>query len=299
MSALLTRRAGRRAGRCAGAAALVLALSGGGMLVGAGSASAAAPTPVTCTLLGGPLNEPVAVKPGEQVQLVLVVPVLGTRVNVGPAQTVGNNPGEQLLQATVTNVLGLVGQVCQAAVNVQSTVSSVVPVPPVTVPTLPRNGPSQSVTVPLPGANVGIEQGGQPGAPPPPGGNPEPGAPTPSPPSSGTDPRTNPFAPSGPISWRFDNARIPLYDFSSVPYGVGYRFGGISAPAFRYGQRVPGYAPQFGILGADPGDDVATVGTVEALPVGGAKVALPVLLAVLLLSAVTGTLVRTWVLRRA
>lgn len=298
MTALLTRRTGRRIGRRAAAVALALAVSCGTMLAGAGSASAA-PTPVTCTLLGGPLNQPVSVRPGEQVQLVLVVPVLGTRVSVGPAQTVGSAPGEQVLRATITNVLGLVGQVCQAVVNVQSTVSSVVPVPPLVVPTLP-GGPSQSVTVPLPGASVGVEQGGRSTTPPPTTGQPDPNAPTPSvPPRDGDRPPSNPLAPGGSVNWRFDNARIPLYDFSTVPYGVGYRFGSSAAPAFRFGQRVPGYSPKFGILGAEPGDDVARVGTVEALPVGGAKVALPVLLAVLLLSAVTGTLVRTWALRRA
>ncbi len=64
---------------------------------------------------------------------------------------------------------------------------------------------------------------------------------------------------------------------------------------------MPGYTPQFGILGTDnPGDGVQAAGRAEALtPPEGQKIALPVLLAVLALSVVTAALVRTWVLRRA
>ena len=291
MTPPVTRRAGRRA--AAGVAAL--AVTAGAMLLGAGTADAAA-TPVTCTLLGGSLTEPVSVRPDEQVQLVLYVPLLGTRVDVGPAQSVGSQPGELLLQETVTGVVGLVGQVCQAVVLVESTATSVVPLPPVTVPTLPTlpGVPSETLSVPLPGAQIGVDVDGDQVAPP---DGTDPGTGTPPPgeqPPGGTPGGTQP--PAGSIGWRFDRARIPLFDFSSVPFGVGYRFGTGAAPAFRYGQRVDGYHPQFGIL--PDNDELTRVGTVEALPAGGARVALPVLLAVLMLGAVTGGLVRTWVLRR-
>ena len=277
MTARVTRRAGVRV------AALALAVLVGSLLVGPGSASAA-PTPVTCTLLGGPVNEPVDVQPNEQVQLVVVVPILGTRVNVGPAQSVGDQPGERLIQGTVTGVVGLTGQICQAAVMVVSTATSVVPLPPITLPSVPVL-PPETVDVPLPGAEVGVDLG-QGGSGAPPSG---PGAPG-QPPSAGNPPDGD------EVNWRFDRARFPLYDFSSVPYGIGYRFGLYSAPAFRYGRSLPGYDPQFGIL---PEEDLTRVGTVDALALGGGRVALPVLLAVLLLAAVTGALVRTWTLRRA
>lgn len=280
MTVLVTRRGGRRAV----AAALALAASAGAMLLGAGSAGAA-PTPVTCTLLGAPLNEPVSVAPGTSVQLVLVVPLVGTRVNVGAAQGVGSQPGERLLQGTVTGVVGLTGEVCQAVVAVQSTVSSVVPLPPVTAPTLPGVPllPSDPVEVPLPGAEVGVDLDGLPTLPP--GGSPLPGQPP---------------AADGSGGWGgLERGRhLPLSDFSAMPYGIGFRFGAWSAPAFRYGRDVPGYSPRFGIL-PEADDDLTRAGTVRALPILGGRVALPVLLAVLMLGAVSGTLVRTWVLRRA
>ena len=242
---------------------------------------------VVCTV-GGSLTAPVAVNEGDQVQLVLVEPVLGTRVNVGAAQTA--TPGTQVLSATVTGVIGLVGQLCRAAVQVQAVVTSAVPLPPVSLPTVPLL-PSQSVPLPVPGVDVSVVTGGSSGA----GG----GEPVAGQPGSGQPPPAAPDGPSGYLpGYRFDQGRIPFYDFSAVPYGVGARFGAGAAPAFRFGQRLPGYAPQFGILGDDAASNVA--GKVRALPLGrSASVALPVLLAVLMLSTVSGALVRTWALRRA
>jgi len=284
MTAQATWRTGRRA-------AAVVTVLAGTLLLGAGVSSAAA-TPVACTLLGGPLNEPVSVQPNEQVQLVLAVPALGTRVNVGPAQNVGSKPGERLIQGTVTGVVGLTGQVCQALVLVQETVKSAVPLPPVTVPTLPGvlpevpGLPSDELTVPLPGAEVGVDLDGQQS---PPSGSPPPG----SSPRSGGLP-----AQDGSPSWGFKRVRISPYGLSSAPYGLGYRFGPASAPAFRFGQHVPGYSPKFGIL-PDAGSEPDRAGTVEVRSIGVPGVALPVLLAILLLAAVTGALVRTWAIRRA
>lgn len=277
----MTAPVARRCWRGAAVVAVVLAVT----LTGpSGTAGAAQPVPVTCTLLGGPLNEPVSVEPGSSVQLVLVVPLLGTRVDVGPAQSVGDQPGEQLLQETVTGVVGLTGQVCQAVVSVQSVVGSAVPMPlpPVTVSTLP-GVPQQSVEVPLPGAEVGVDLGGQPA---PPAGQPAPPA-GPAPPGDGE--------PDQPADRRFDS-RLPLYDFSFVPYGIGFRFGAWSAPAFWYGRQLPGYSPKFGILPG--GGEQTRVGAVRGLPMFGDRVALPVLLAVLMLAAVSGGLVRTLAVRR-
>src|SRR5215470_2405527 len=295
MTALVTCRAGRRS-------ALAVAVLAATMLLGAGVSSAAA-TPVSCTLLGGPLNEPVSVQPNQQVQLVLTVPTLGTRVSVGPAQSVGSDPGEVLIKATVTGVVGLTGQVCQAVVLVQKTVDSAVPPPPVTAPTTPGvlpqvpglppvpGLPSEEITVPLPGAQVGVDLNGQS---PPPGGS-LPGGSPPGSPLGGSPPSGDSPARDGSASWGFERVRIPPYGLSSAPYGLSYRFGWAAAPAFRFGQNVPGYSPKFGILPDEPG----RAGTVKARTIGGTGVAPPVLLAILLLAAVTGALVRTWAVRRA
>ncbi|HEV7647177.1 MAG TPA: hypothetical protein VGP26_03360 [Actinophytocola sp.] len=93
--------------------------------------------------------------------------------------------------------------------------------------------------------------------------------------------------------------RWPMADYGSVPFAQAGLFA--PAPGVRYGGSVPGYTPEFGILGADNrGDGVQAAGRAEALtPPEGQKIALPVLLAVLALSVVTAALVRTWVLRKA
>lgn len=93
--------------------------------------------------------------------------------------------------------------------------------------------------------------------------------------------------------------RWPMADYGSVPFAQAGLFA--PAPGVRYGGSVPGYTPEFGILGADnKGDGVQAAGRAEALtPPEGQKIALPVLLAVLALSVVTAALVRTWVLRKA
>jgi hypothetical protein len=96
-----------------------------------------------------------------------------------------------------------------------------------------------------------------------------------------------------------DFGRWPMADYGSVPYAQAGLFS--PSPGVRYGGSVPGYTPEFGILGTDnQGDGVQAAGRAEALtPPEGQKIALPVLLAVLALSVVTAALVRTWVLRRA
>lgn len=280
-----------------GAAALTATLSAGLMLLGA-SAASAQPRVIECTIdLSRPLA-PVSVRAGEQVQLRLttVVPVLGTRisVDVGPPQTIA--PGTETVTGTVqgaTSLLGgLVGRVCQAVVQVQTAVTSAVPVPPIVLPTVPLPPvlPSQTVQLPGTGIGVGIEQPGAESQPPPPGGT------DPTPPG-GTQPGTQPpGSPGMPPGYRYERGGLSVYDFTRLPYGVASRFGPGAAPAFRFGQQLPGYSPQFGVLD----ESVADAGDARALPVGGpGAVALPVLLAVLMLSAVAGALVRTWALRRA
>ncbi|MCA1655097.1 MAG: hypothetical protein LC635_01210 [Pseudonocardiaceae bacterium] len=91
-----------------------------------------------------------------------------------------------------------------------------------------------------------------------------------------------------------------MADYSAIPFARAGLFA--PSPGVRYGGGVPGYSPEFGILGTDtpPHDGVSVAGRAEALnPPDGRRIAFPVLLAVLALSGVTAALVRTWVLRRA
>jgi hypothetical protein len=128
------------------------------------------------------------------------------------------------------------------------------------------------------------------------GGNPGTGMPGANqPPLGGVGPGEWSLYPPGVWSY----GRWPMADYGSVPFAQAGLYS--PAPGVRYGGGVPGYTPQFGILGTDkPGDGVQAAGRAEALtPTGGQKIALPVLLAVLALSVVTAALVRTWVLRRA
>ncbi|TDQ05220.1 hypothetical protein [Labedaea rhizosphaerae] len=92
--------------------------------------------------------------------------------------------------------------------------------------------------------------------------------------------------------------RTPLRDYSGIPAAAPGAWS--PSPSARYGSAVPGYTPQFGLVGAHDDQGLRTAGNAEVLPVSHPDgIGLPVLLAVLALSVVTGTLVRTWVLRRA
>ena len=92
--------------------------------------------------------------------------------------------------------------------------------------------------------------------------------------------------------------RTPLRDYGDIPAVAPGAWS--PSPSSRYGSQVPGYTPQFGFVGNHDDQGMRTAGNAEVLPVTHTDgIGLPVLLAVLALSVVTGTLVRTWVLRRA
>ncbi|CAM3599703.1 hypothetical protein KIPE111705_16215 [Kibdelosporangium persicum] len=104
------------------------------------------------------------------------------------------------------------------------------------------------------------------------------------------------------MGWNgWSTGRSPMTDYSMIPFAQAGLYS--PSPAVRYGTGVPGYSPQFGILGVDnpPNDGVQAAGHAEAI--GGSSsrndIDLSVLLAVLALSGVTAALVRTWVLRKA
>jgi hypothetical protein len=111
-----------------------------------------------------------------------------------------------------------------------------------------------------------------------------------------------PFPSAPPInSWNWNTGRSPMTDYSTIPFAQAGLYA--PSPAVRYGGGVPGYSPQFGILGVDnpPNDGVQAAGHAEAI--GGVPdrpdIDISVLIAVLVLSGVTAALVRTWVLRKA
>jgi pyruvate/2-oxoglutarate dehydrogenase complex dihydrolipoamide acyltransferase (E2) component len=91
-----------------------------------------------------------------------------------------------------------------------------------------------------------------------------------------------------------DFGQITFYDYSRLFTAGPSAFGSVSSPD------LFGSSPTFGILGAEDAagaaQDVAAAGRALTLPTQGAdRVALPVLAAVLMLSAVTAALVRSWV----
>ncbi|MCC8251146.1 hypothetical protein [Saccharothrix luteola] len=104
----------------------------------------------------------------------------------------------------------------------------------------------------------------------------------------------------GSNPWGGNFGRVPLFSYGALPFAVPGQYA--PSPGVRYGGGVSGYRPGYGVPNADDSDGVQTAGRAQALPGSGRMgggVAAPVLLAVLLLSCVTGALVRTWVLRRA
>lgn len=96
----------------------------------------------------------------------------------------------------------------------------------------------------------------------------------------------------------FTFGSLPMMSgFSALPY---YNSSFSPAPGVLYGGGVPGYSPEFGILGSDAAGSstIQNAGSADALPAGRGDVGLPVLLAVLALAGASAGLVRTWVLRR-
>ncbi|PRX47666.1 hypothetical protein B0I33_105246 [Prauserella shujinwangii] len=268
-------------------------------------------------------------------------------IEAGCGDTVTARPGDRIQTPfglkTVTDGLtslvgGLLGGLCKITVNVVDTV--VEPVPVVGEPLASAvNGAVRDTTKSVTdtaegvtGAITGSGSGAQP-APESGGGRPapeKPGAGTGPRPSAGGDksdqrPRRGP-EPNSPLllggsgmsglpglaylPTDFSTGYAPMRDYSGIPMATAGLFS--PSPGIRYGGQIPGYSPEFGILGGDYGttgdggadDSVRNAGRAEALPAGqsgdgAAGATLPMLLAVLSLSGVAAALVRTWVLRRA
>ncbi|MFC7618376.1 hypothetical protein ACFQV2_38440 [Actinokineospora soli] len=194
-----------------------------------------------------------------------------------PIGTVPNGSGEisgAVIADAVVDVVATLGEIAPAADSVTAAV---------------REAVTEECGITVRALDA-TEEGEQPGGTPAPGGGQDPSTTPNAQPVGGVDARPDEVALYDPA--RF--ARSAPRDYSGIPIAHAGRF--VPSPDARYGS-VPGYSPEFGLLGRD--DAIDTAGGAHALPVDSGQVALPVLLAVVVLSLVTGALVRTWVLRRA
>lgn len=262
----------------AGAAAFVLA----------GSASLAFPsgTAYAADTVTAKCGETVTAKPGDQIST-----PFGTRTVVdGITSLVG----------------GLLNGLCEITVNVVDTAVAQVPV--VGQPAADAiNGAVSSTTETIAGAGDALSGTSRPpaqGAPNPGGRAPTVGKPQtgpvatiPEPDSPVVDqvPVSPPILPFGSIGY------APARDYSNLPYAPTMLWS--PSPGIRYGDGIPGYAPESSTLDVNqsPSKAIQNVGQAHAL--AGAPeqdrfpLGVPGLAAVLALSAVTAALVRTWTQR--
>lgn len=267
------------------------------------------------------------------------VPAKGSTTLSVPTASLMKGDGLLGLGKTVNSLTKAIGPTCDVTVRSLAAVNK--PVEKVTKPvrdaaepvTRPINRAIKPVTRDVNKTVAGLlpaSPGTPPGTPPPKdgGSGPGPGAPPPSDvPGDGPgtrSPGTSP-GPGGGFESGFPGGLGSRLPFDQIPaFGaLGNGFGQTLSPSALYGNlpfvtsgmfqrqgngfgnQVPGFSPQFGMLGqGGPGQGGPTVqnaGEAQALGSGapGQDVGLPILVAVLALSGVTATLVRTWVLRRA
>ncbi|WP_327553575.1 hypothetical protein [Amycolatopsis sp.] len=252
----------------------------------------------------------------------------GDTVTVHAGDVVSTPFGLRTITDGLTSLVGgLLSGLCHITVNVVDTV--IAPVPVVGAPLAGAvNGAAANTTNGLAGATNDVgralsgqnapgqqQPGGTPGNPQSPGGNP--GSPNPNAPAGG-NPAGTPIPDSnspvlaggftapnfGGLPFNFSTGYAPMRDYSNIPMVNAGLYS--PSPGLRYGGQVPGYSPEFGILGQAQqqpmGGGLQNAGQAEALPgEGGGMVdgaGLPMLIAVLSLSVVSAGLVRTWVLRR-
>lgn len=310
------------------AAAVTLALAAAtAAIAGPGTASAAEPIVVgdCSTTVRGEPGQPVTLRTsavlGVVVDAVRAVPVLGPPLAGSVHDTVAKLPpipigsvpsvpgrsstisGAKIADAVVAKLreLPLLGPVLSQVVNsVRGTLTNlcgitVTSVNSVAAPVQDGTDAVADTSERVFGGSGGNPGGGDPGTgePSPPGsGGPSGGGPAPEV-IGGVPGLPTPLYPNG---WDF--GRAPMTDYSTIPFARPGMYA--APPGVRYGGSVPGYTPEFGILGEDgDADGVSTAGHAEALPSSGDRIALPVLLAVFALAGVTAALVRTWVLRKA
>ncbi|MFD8491951.1 hypothetical protein [Amycolatopsis sp. NPDC059657] len=276
----------------------------------AGSAVLGAPGTASAETKTVPCGSSITAKPGDHV--VATTPLLGIPLDLG---FVGQ--ASQVLTGTIN---ALLGTVCKVTVTVVNTVVSPIPVVGPPAADAINQGVSDGTnkltdTVnKVGGVGQAPQNPGAPGSPQTPGGDTPgaPGAPAGGPAPGVTIPDANSPVIGGGSAPEFGG--LPGNFFTPTGWAAMRDYGGIPvagagafspSPALRYGNQIPGYAPQFGLLGSDgkknSGAGIQNAGQAEALPYTGEsseEPGLPVLIAVLALSGVSAWLVRTWVLRR-
>ncbi|GGS19448.1 hypothetical protein [Actinokineospora fastidiosa] len=320
----------RRVGTIAAGMALLLGGATAGLVVGTSTAAAAEPVVIgSCsTTVSGAPGTPISLAPSAVAKPILDVlrPLDLLGLISGPVQrtldTIGPIPIGAIQTADGVISGGTIAKLVTDKLPLGKLLSPVTDM---------LTGLCKVTTDVVNGAAAPIQEGGEavggaieqgvgalplPGATP---GDPDtPGQPGTNPGGGGSTPGTNPGgggggSPSPPgvsnpvVGGGVGVGGLPLYNgLGRVPRDY---YGDIPAfapglfspsPAVRYGGAVPGYTPEFGILGGEGlGDGVQAAGHAEAIGApGGNRIAFPVLLAVLVLSGVTAALVRTWVLRR-
>jgi hypothetical protein len=325
-----------RARRLAAALAVLFVVATSGLLAGASAAGAATPIVVgSCaTTVKGAPGTPIQLQPSAVLQPVvnvvrgldplnLITPTVRAALAKMPPIPIGTIPtgngfitpgqianavmGELNKIPVLGPILGAVAAGVQDAfakmcgVTVQGVNTAAAPIQDGTAKAADAaNQAARGLMpggLPVPG-QPGTQPGGKPGTQPGPGTGGGPGG-------TGGGVVTGPNSPpvggwtAGPLPALSDFGRSPMTDYSSVPFAQAGLYA--PSPGVRYGGGVPGYSPQFGILGTDtpPADGVQAAGHAEALGgFSGRDIDLSVLLAVLVLSGVTAALVRTWVLRK-
>lgn len=321
---------GGHVSRAMAATAVVAATGAGTMLFGA-STAVAAPLIGNCDSsvtgkAGQPVSASTAGLPGTRGSIIPLgsVPRSGSTTLSVPTKSLLSNDSLLGLGGVLNQVTGMIGPTCDVTATALAPVTSTVnrlsaPVDKATGGALKpaTDGVNNTISGVL-GGDLGLAppaEGGGGGAQPPqsPGAPGSPGGP------GGADNR-------GPGDRAGGGAGGPIgrLPFDQVPaFGsLGSNFTSVLSPSALYGNlpfvtsgmfqptgagfgnQLPGFSPQFGMLGqSGQGTQVQRAGEAEALdaaPSGSSKdVGLPVLVAVLALSGVTGTLVRSWVLRRA
>lgn len=325
---------GRRVKSFATAVALIFATSATLLLAGGGTATAAEPIVIgDCSVsVQGTPGQPVSIAPGAVLGIVTdavrAVPILGPPLAATAKQAFAALPpipigalptgtgyitGGTIANAVVAelNKIPLLGPVLGSVVStVQTQLTQLcgVTVTGVNAAAAPVQDGTAAVADASEAAvgQITGQTGGTPGSP---GSNPGSsgsGGTTPGSTGGGTTAPTSPVVGGlGGLGldlyqgglWNY--GRSPMADYSNIPFARAGLWA--PSPGVRYGGSVPGYSPEFGIVGDTPPDDgISVAGRAEALsPPKNQRVEFPVLLAVLFLSGVTAALVRTWVLRKA
>lgn len=254
--------------------------------------AAEAPSPM---LVGG-CGDTVRGAPGQRV---------GARVASLPVVDVGKVPpsGSSTLDATpaLREMVGPVAPTCK--INAEA-------VTPLAAPAESVGAVVTSVLAPAQGALGTIPALNQPPPPPPPAPAPPPPGPPPPPAprasaltGSGFGPFFGPAAAGFPYALGLYSSGLPHYNYADLlaigrPGGALGRLTAGMLTADLFGTPSVSNGPGLGKQSA-AANDVAAAGRASALPAGGVEqIALPVLVAVLLLASVSAALLRGWVLGR-